>query len=112
MQKEILMEAERAIIESKEFRSAEKKWGQQAVLELIKKTDEEAKQAVILNSMHINEVTEQVKANPKYVEAMKTKKAFDGAIKDKISDTVLSNKLFIRVLSERKKAAKEAQKQE
>lgn len=104
--KAVKTEAEREILDSKEFTKAKKDWNEKTALEFIKKTDKELETVLVTNSLHAKEIDEQIKANSAYQAAKRTIDDFNRSKRDRLKSVVVSDKLAVKCLMARKKVIK------
>lgn len=90
------------VLESKEFKQFKKHAGEDQAREFLRKTNEELKELITVNSIHEREVKHKMLDNKAYIEAKAVKKDFDDAVKDKLAPTKAASALAVAILHGRK----------
>lgn len=90
------------IVDTKAFKAAQKLMGEKNASEFLKKSNEELKELLALNSVHIEEATQKTKQNDAYRKATETVADFKGALRESLKSCMVSSKLAAMILSSRK----------
>lgn len=93
---------EEELKETKIYKTAEKVMGKQNLREFLKRGDQELKDLIALNSVHIQEATAQTKSNDAYRSACNVKKDFEAGLRETIKPHKVANDLASTLLSMRK----------
>jgi hypothetical protein len=88
--------------DSKLYKKAKKLMGTDNIMEFFKKGDQELKDLIALNSVHIQEVSAQMKENSAYRTACATKGDFEKGLRESLAPNKVANELASVLLSIRK----------
>lgn len=96
------MSQELDLEDTKEYKAALKVLGDKNLREFLARTDEELKELIVANTLHMQEATIKTKTSSKYVEASETKSVFDKALREDIKPNKIANALASLVIRSRK----------
>lgn len=102
-----MINVEDEVICSKEYGAFVKLSSDKEGREFFNKTDEELGDVISHNAIHTKDVTDQMKANSAYRQALATKKDFEDAVKDKLKPTKAGTSLATLILQLRQNSKKE-----
>ncbi len=93
-----------SVTESKEYEKACSEWGEPYAREFVRKPSEELQEVLAANGIYKKEIEDQISSNPAYQSAKQVIKDFNDSKRERLKNTILSDKLAIKVLMGRKNA--------